>query len=127
MKNTLPETLSCMSPQLIVSDLNRSLDFYVQQLGFTVNFKYEDFYAGIGCAGQSIHLKSGEVSQEERAHKRRNEDIDIVLGITDLKSFYAEIQSKQIEITQPLREMPYGKEFYFSDPDGYIFCAFSVT
>jgi hypothetical protein len=25
-----------------------------------------------------------------------------------------------IEIIQPLRAMPYGKEFYIADPDGYI-------
>jgi catechol 2,3-dioxygenase-like lactoylglutathione lyase family enzyme len=126
MKKTLSETLSCMSPQLIVSDMERSLDFYTQKLGFSINFRYEDFYAGIGCSGHSIHLKCGEVSSEERTRKRKNEDIDIVFGITDLEAFYEELQSKEVQITQPLREMPYGKEFYFSDPDGYIFCAFSV-
>jgi predicted enzyme related to lactoylglutathione lyase len=25
-----------------------------------------------------------------------------------------------VQIVQPLREMPYGTEFYISDPDGYI-------
>jgi predicted enzyme related to lactoylglutathione lyase len=25
-----------------------------------------------------------------------------------------------LKITQPLRTMPYGTEFYISDPDGYV-------
>ena len=127
MKKPLPETLSCMSPQLIVSDINRSLAFYTQKLGFTVNFRQEDFYAGIGCSGQSIHLKCGDPCREERERKRKLQDIDIVFGVTDLDAFYEEVLSKKVEITQPLREMPYGREFYFSDPDGYIFCAFAVN
>ena len=46
-----------MSPQFVVSDLDKSLQFYTEELAFDINFRYEDFYAGIGCNGHSIHLK----------------------------------------------------------------------
>lgn len=54
-----------MSPQFVVSDLDKSLQFYTEKLRFEVNFRYEDFYAGIGCYGHSIHLKSGNPSKKE--------------------------------------------------------------
>ena len=109
-----------MSPQLIVADINRSVEFYTSQLGFEVDFRYEDFYAGIIKDGFSIHLKTGSPFTEERRSKRTNEDLDIVFSVENIEILYAEISNKSVEISQPLRDMPYGREFYIADPDGYI-------
>ena len=109
-----------MSPQLLVTDLNRSIEFYAQKLGFDIEFRYEDFYAGISKDGFSIHLKVGKPSVEERQNKRKNEDIDIVFSVSSIEDLYTDVSNKSIEVTQPLREMDYGKEFYIIDPDGYI-------
>lgn len=109
-----------MSPQLIVTDIVRSIDFYTKELGFEVEFRYEDFYAGIINNGYSIHLKSGKPSIEERKNKRNNEDLDIIFSIEGIEELYQEIVSSSAEIIQPLRTAPYGKEFYIGDPDGYI-------
>lgn len=127
MSKSLQETIHCMSPQLVVADLERSIRFYTEQLGFTLNFRHEGFYAGVECTGNSIHLKTGSPSGEEQARKRRNEDVDIVFGVTDLDGLYASVQAKGVEIIQPLREMPYGREFYLGDPDGYILSFYDVT
>ena len=51
-----------MSPQFLVADIDRSIEFYTQKLGFDVDFRYEDFYAGIIKDGFSIHLKTGQLS-----------------------------------------------------------------
>jgi hypothetical protein len=56
--NTYPAIRS-MSPQLVVADLERSIYFYTAELGFVVDFRYEDFYAGIIRDGYTIHLKAG--------------------------------------------------------------------
>lgn len=109
-----------MSPQLLVADISRSIEFYTKKLGFEIDFRYEDFYAGIGKDGFSIHLKTGKPSIEERHNKRRNEDLDIVFSVTNIEVLYEELSNKSIEFAQPLREMDYGKEFYIIDPDGYI-------
>ncbi len=109
-----------MSPQLLVLDINRSIEFYTKKLGFEKDFLYEDFYAGISKDGFTIHLKIGKPSIEERQNKRKNEDIDIVFSVTSIEDLYEELSTKSVEFTQPLREMDYGKEFYIIDPDGYI-------
>ena len=127
MKKNLPDTLHCMSPQLIVGDIEKSIRFYTEQLGFTVNFRYEDFYAGLGCADHSIHLKLGAPAGEDIPRRKKNEDVALTFGVADLDAIYETILSKDIEVTQPLREMPYGREFYVSDPDGHILAFFDVT
>ena len=109
-----------MSPQLVVEDINRSIDFYTKKLGFEMDFIYEDFYAGVSKDGFTIHLKIGKPSIEERQNKRKNEDIDVVFSISNIEDLYEELSNKSVEFTQPIREMDYGKEFYLIDPDGYI-------
>ena len=109
-----------MSPQFLVTNIDRSIEFYTKTLGFDIDFRYEDFYAGIIKDGCSIHLKSGMPSMEERKNKRNNEGLDIIFSVDGIENLYEELSNKHIEFVQPLRDMPYGKEFYITDPDGYI-------
>ena len=109
-----------MSPQILVADIDRSIEFYTKKLGFDVDFRYEGFYAGIIKYGYSIHLKLGNPSTEERKNKRENQDLDIVFSVEGIENLYNEFVNKSVEITQPLCHRPYGKEFYIADPDGYI-------
>ena len=111
--------LKGMSPQLIVTDIKQSIKFYTKKLGFSLEFNYEDFYAGVSKDGFTIHLKSGKPSGEERKNRRDNEHLDLVFSVDNIETLYKEL-SVNAEITQPLRTMPYGKEFYIADPDRYI-------
>jgi predicted enzyme related to lactoylglutathione lyase len=112
--------LKGMSPQLIVADIKRSVKFYTIKLGFSLEFNYEDFYAGVSKDGYTIHLKLGIPSIEERKNRRDNEHLDLFFAVDNIEALYREISESSIEIAQPLRSMPYGKEFYIADPDGYI-------
>lgn len=107
-------------PQLLVLDLERAIAFYVRQLGFTLCFCYEDFYAGVEKDGHSIHLKKGSYSIQERITRRLNEDLDLIFSVDDIHVLFEKIAKKDVEVVQPLREMPYGTEFYVSDPDGHV-------
>jgi catechol 2,3-dioxygenase-like lactoylglutathione lyase family enzyme len=120
MKTITTSRLETMSPQFLVADITRSVDFYTKKLGFEVKFRYEDFYVGIEKDGFSIHLKSGESLIEERGIKKLNEGLDIVFGVNGVDELYNEFVSKNVDIVQPLCERPYGREFYIADPDGYI-------
>lgn len=111
--------LKGMCPQLIVADIKQSIKFYTKKLGFSLEFNYEDFYAGVSKDGFTIHLKSGKPSGEERKNRRDNEHLDLVFSVDNIETLYKEL-SVNAEITQPLRSMPYGKEFYIADPDRYI-------
>jgi catechol 2,3-dioxygenase-like lactoylglutathione lyase family enzyme len=105
--------LKKMSPQLLVVNIEQSIEFYTKKLGFNLDFRYEDFYAGIVKGSHSIHLKSGT-----KRDSIGEEDLHITFSVDSIELLYEEVQSKSIEIVQPLREMPYGREFYIADPDG---------
>ena len=119
--------LKKMSPQLLVSDIDSSIEFYIKTLCFAIEFRHEDLYAGIIKDGFSIHLTSGEPSVEERKNKRNNEDLDIVFSVEGIEYLYQELANKSIEFIQPLRDVSYGKEFYIADPDGYIIAFLSAS
>ena len=109
-----------MSPQLLVADIEYSIEFYTKKLGFDVDFRYEDFYAGIIKDGYSIHLKVNRSSIEERENRRTNDDLNIIFSVDGIEGLYEELLNKSVEFIQLLRDMPYGKEFYLADPDGNI-------
>jgi predicted enzyme related to lactoylglutathione lyase len=119
MNTTYPKIKS-MSPQFFAADLQRSLDFYSRQLGFEIDFLYENFYAGIIREGYSIHLKCGSPAKEERASKPENEHLYLLFSVEDIHALFEAMKSRSVSIVQPLREMPYGYEFYITDPDGYM-------
>ena len=112
--------LTGMSPQFLVADLDRSIRFYTEQLGFDLDFRYEHFYAGIVRDGHSIHLKLADATRGEREFRRKNEHLDVTFTVADLHAVYKDTKDRSVPIIQPLREMPYGHEFYVADPDGYI-------
>ena len=120
MHTTTYSKIKKMSPQILVADIDRSIEFYTKKLGFNVDFRYEDFYAGVIKDGFSIHLKTGNPSSEERKNKRKNEHLDIVFSVEEVENLYIDFGNKSVEIIQPLCGRPYGKEFYITDPDGYI-------
>jgi catechol 2,3-dioxygenase-like lactoylglutathione lyase family enzyme len=49
--------ISGVIPQLRTTDLAGSIRFYTTKVGLTLEFQYEDFYAGIRAGGQLFHLK----------------------------------------------------------------------
>jgi predicted enzyme related to lactoylglutathione lyase len=114
MQSTVP-VLKKMSPLLPAAHLEHSIEFYTKKLGFSLDFRYEDFYAGIVKDGHSIHLKSGTPQWNDGKNKK---DLDIIFSVSSIERLYEEVISKSIEIVQPLRDMPYGVEFYIADPDG---------
>jgi len=119
MNTTYPKIKS-MSPLFVVADLEASVGFYISELGFKIYFVYEDFYAAIIRDGFTLHLKSGTPNNEERLNRRENEDLDIVFTVENIEELFEAVKSRSAIIVQPLREMPYGREFYIADPDGYI-------
>ncbi|HWJ26832.1 MAG TPA: VOC family protein [Flavisolibacter sp.] len=109
-----------LSPQLLVSDLSRSIEFYQGMFGFHVDFQFDDFYAGMSNGVCSLHLKAGQYTKEEIRNRNNREDLDLVVSVEGIEALYDLLLAKQIKVIQPLRNMVYGQEFYVADPDGYI-------
>jgi len=113
-------TIKQITPLLLVSNLEQAIAFYVQQLGFTLAFTYEEFYAGVEKDGHPIHLKTDYRETNERPSRSNNDDLDLVFAVDNVAEVFEEITKTNVQIIQPLREMPYGTEFYIADPDGHV-------
>ena len=113
-----PPSLTYIAAVFQVTDLSRSLAFYRDQLGFTVEFVYEGFYAGVCRDNCRIHLKCATHSTDHTGD--REESIDVCIGVQSVESLSANFAAVGVSFVVPLREMPYGTEFYVHDPDGYV-------
>ena len=61
----------------------------------------------------SPHLKKEKIEETTKT-------LTLSFRLTVLKNLFEEFSNKLVEFIQPLRDMPYGREFYIADPDSYI-------
>lgn len=108
------------APVLRVRDLQRSLAYYRDRLGFTVEFEYQGFYAGVAREGCRLHLKCADPLPRDAARVAAEEHIDVCLGVQGVDALARAATAAGATIALPLRAMPYGREFYVADPDGYV-------
>jgi uncharacterized glyoxalase superfamily protein PhnB len=115
--------LTGISPQFLVDDLRRSIEYYCKRLGFELDFNYEDFYASVSRDGCSIHLKAAAKTEADRVHRKRHEHLDAYIAVTGAAALYDELRSREALVTKPLEERPWScRDFHVEDPDGYILC-----
>lgn len=116
-------SIATAAPQLLVDNLDDALIFYEQRLGFSRDFVYDDFYAGVSRDGALIHLKCAPKLEAERARRKAEEHLDAYLVVSGLRELHDELVGRGAPITKPLEERPWGaRDFYVEDPDGHILC-----
>ena len=70
--------------QLRTTDLAASIGFYTTRLGFTLEFQYEDFYAGVRADRHVIHLKLVDDVDPSIAFVDRGEHFHLYLETDDV-------------------------------------------
>lgn len=113
-------SLNHVAPVFRVRDLARSIRFYRDQLGFELDFSYEDFYASVRRDGCYIHLNCASPTPRDQAAFERAEHLDACAVVSSAEKLAAEFSASGASFSVPPRTMPYGVEFYVRDPDGYI-------
>jgi catechol 2,3-dioxygenase-like lactoylglutathione lyase family enzyme len=118
--NKSPSRIVFAAPVLQVSDLARSIAYYRKQLGFDLEFEYEGFYASVLRDGCRVHLNCSTPPERDQQAFEAAGHLDACFGVTDAQALASELAATGADISVNLRVMPYGKEFYVRDPDGYI-------
>src|SRR5215813_2145067 len=118
--NDAPGRLTYIAPVFRVRDLKRSLAFYHDQLGFDLDFCYEEFYASVSRDGCHVHLQCATREPRDQAAFERGELIDACVVVQNVETLSSTFASAGVPFTVTLRHMPYGVEFYVRDPDGYV-------
>lgn len=114
--------LTSLAPQLLVSDLGRSLAFY-RKLGFSFGDAWDGFYAIGKLDGLELHLKMPPKDEAPRAFRRGHDHLDAAAGVDGIEAFYARCRENGVPIARALADTEWGtKDFYVEDPDGNVLC-----
>jgi catechol 2,3-dioxygenase-like lactoylglutathione lyase family enzyme len=121
---TRPET-TAISPSFIVSDVDQTIAFYRNNLGFETRFRAPDqnpFFAIIGRDGAQIFVKSErDVSPVPNSTRHPHLRLDAFVYAPDPDALAAEFADRGAEFSVPLKDTNDGlRGFEIRDPDGYI-------
>jgi catechol 2,3-dioxygenase-like lactoylglutathione lyase family enzyme len=109
-----------LSPQLRTADLAASIQFYTNKLGFTVEFQYEDFYAGIRAGEQVFHLKQVDEKDPSIDFVNDGDHFHLYLQTDDASGAAQVLQNNGVTLTREVHDTPWGtREFVVKDDQGH--------
>ena len=117
-------------PELTVDDIERTKDFYVNKLGFKIEYERpENKFAFLSFNGNQIMFEenNGHWSVGELEHPY-GRGINFEMAVPDAAKMYKKIQEQNIIPFRELMENRYREdgntivqhEFLIQDPDGYL-------
>jgi uncharacterized glyoxalase superfamily protein PhnB len=113
-------------PELFVTNIKASLDFFTQKLGFAIAFTYGEppFYAQVKRDGARLNLKCVDgavINPELRDREELLSAAMTVASADQIKQLYLEFQSANVTFFQTLKKQPWGaRNFSVKDPDGNL-------
>lgn len=119
-------TIVRAEPQLFVSDIQRSCEFFTGKLGFSVVFSYGKplYYAQVGRDGARLNLRRVERPVIEATVRDAEELLSASMTVAtadEIKLLFLEYQSTGVTFHQTLKKQPWGaKNFIVKDPDGNL-------
>src|ERR1700746_457938 len=119
-------TIVSAKPQLLVTDIKRSCEFFREKLGFTLVFSYgkPPYYAQVGRDAARLNLRCVERLVIESTVRDRAELLSVSLTVAragEIKLLFLEFQSAGVAFHRTLKKQPWGaKTFVIKDPDGNL-------
>lgn len=120
--------------QWIVENVEKSIDFYSNKLGFEIDFigegpkfailSRDNFSVMLRQLKESGHTQPNRVPFIKAGwHTEGQGAWDAYIWIEDADQLYKEFTAKAISIIKPLQNTEYGnRDFEIEDIDGYILC-----
>jgi uncharacterized glyoxalase superfamily protein PhnB len=105
-------------PFLPVRDLQETISYYKQELGFTDEWFWGDPPMDAGCHRDGLSL----LFNQNESLAARIVGFELVMFVDDVDGIYEEFTNRPaIKIASPLRDEPWGiREFTIQDPNGYL-------
>jgi catechol 2,3-dioxygenase-like lactoylglutathione lyase family enzyme len=114
---------------LAVADVERSVAFYSERLGFELEASFDDPpYAILALAGTRLSLAEQGHAAEDRPgvqmvapEDRARLQVALVLEVSDCRGAYEELRGEGVEFLAEPFSPPWGGARCFAvDPDGYL-------
>ena len=113
-------TITSAICQLRTTDLAESIRFYTAGLGLTLEFQYEDFYAGIRAGNSVFHLKLVDAKDPSIEFVDRGDHFHLYLE-TDAAAAAADaLKRNGVRLAKDVHDTPWGtREFAIKDNQGH--------
>ena len=111
-----------IAPQFFTTDLQSTLAYYANQLGFEClgTWQAPPVYAIVARDEHRIHFRCAE-PPAPNPDKYADELLDAYLFVEDADALFAEYDTRGVEITRGLANTPWGlREFVVKDCDGRL-------
>lgn len=106
--------------QLRTTDLASSIRFYTTQVGLTLEFQYEDFYAGIRAGSQLIHLKLVDEKDPSIEFVEEGGHFHLYLTTDDAAATADALKRNGISLVKDVHETAWGtRELVIRDDQGH--------
>ena len=119
-------TIVGAEPQLFVTDLERSCEFFRGKLGFSLVFSYgkPPYYAQVGRDAARLNLRYVERPSIESTVRDQEELLSVSMTVAtadEIKLLFLEFQSAGVVFHQRLKKQSWGaRNFVVKDPDGNL-------
>ena len=119
-------TIISAEPQLLVTDIKQSCEFFCAKLGFSLVLSYgkPPFYAQVRRDAARLNLRCVERTLIESTVRDREELLSASMTVAtpeEIKLLFLEFQSADVAFHQKLKKQPWGaKNFIVKDPDGNL-------
>ncbi len=114
--------------ELFVADLDASIRFYEDVLGFQLERRQTDYASlrrgdavlGLGPIAKLPAAATGPGFSQERLAVDRGAGVEIVLEVAELDDAFARARAAGHPVASPPQLQPWGlRDFRLADPDGY--------
>jgi uncharacterized glyoxalase superfamily protein PhnB len=116
-------------PLLFVDDINRSVEFYRDRLGFTVTQRWEPDGALAWCRlqrdGSALMLQ--QATDEDAPASERGRGVGFFFVCDNADTMYAEFVARGLEVAPPQAAFYGMNQLFLRDPDRYDLCFESVA
>jgi catechol 2,3-dioxygenase-like lactoylglutathione lyase family enzyme len=113
-------TITSAICQLRTTDLAESIRFYTAGLGLTLEFQYEDFYAGIRAGNSVFHLKLVDAKDPSIEFVDRGDHFHLYLETDDAAAAADALKRNGVRLATDVHDTPWGtREFAIKDNQGH--------
>jgi catechol 2,3-dioxygenase-like lactoylglutathione lyase family enzyme len=107
-------------PQLRTTDLNQTIRFYVEKLGFALEFQYEDFYAGVRTGDHVVHLKHVDEKDPSIDDVEHGGHLHLYLQTDNASAAADELKRLGVALERDVHDTPWAtREFVIKDDQGH--------
>ena len=106
--------------QLRTTDLAESIRFYTTKVGLTLEFQFQDFYAGIRAGSQIFHLKLSDEKDPSIEFVDKGEHFHLYFETDDAAAAAATLSANGVPVVKDVHETAWGtREFVIKDDQGH--------